>query len=92
MSSAKKFQRRNSRIGKSEQIHSGTPVSMKFWLAQAQVPLWIEIMVMGQAATIYSLVYKCDIAILGALSVLIAIVDIFMNPVSLYFSFSLASP
>ena len=31
----------------------------------------------GMAPTIYSLVYKCDIAILGALSVLIYFSDIF---------------
>ena len=81
MSSAKKFQRRNSRIGKSEDIHSGTTQSLKFWLAQCQIPMWIEIIVRGMAPTIYSLVYKCDIAILGVLSMLIYISDIFMNPV-----------
>ena len=94
MSSAKKFQSRNSRIGKSEDIHSGTTQSLKFWLAQCQIPMWIEIIVRGMAPTIYSLVYKCDIAILGALSMLIYISDIFMNKglkcrkLSLAFSFS----
>ena len=39
MSSAKKFQRRNSKIGKAEDIHSGTNPSLKFWLANCQIPI-----------------------------------------------------
>ena len=82
MSSVKKrkFSRRNSRIGKHEDLDSGTPFKMKFMLSQGMVPLWIQVMVFGQAASIYSLVYRCDIAILGMSLLLIAVLDMYMNP------------
>ena len=69
----------------SGRLNSGHSMVFKMQLAMGSIPLWLMAIVGGQASSIYSLVFNCNVGILGAILVVIAIVDTVFNPLAGYF-------
>ena len=60
--------------------NSGVSMFGKMQFALAQLTIWIQTIFLGQAATIYALVFSCDIGTLGAILFCAAIFDCLINP------------